>query len=866
MTISMVKYSVNLRNLVGKKKGNTFFRFCLDRRLVLLNTLAEDPAGSYTCHFDLRSLPKQIDYICSNLPAWARSTCGVFQSAATLSDHRALLTYLVPIELKPVHIAPVSKVRKPIRWTLTDESCNHQIGHVFGMPAVIKEVMPENAYHAYSDGSCIYKRRRPISASWGFAVFPHGCEPTMHDQPIQKAYGPVVDKQHPMFIGSERWTNNTAEMSAAVEFLLWLLSNTESPNPVIVPYTSTSLTATVILHTDSRYVMGIVLGKFRARENIHLATLLRHLWRRASRIFNLHIVWVKGHSGDVGNDLADECARFGGDAGKQAEWWDRPFVLSDWGSDIFNDSLRKQEQVDDDKQTFPETSISKFTETIVEVALRCGSASSNKELKLTSDDPDVQYLDLLTQGRRDEKIPLIRQIISLDICRTRRRIRRRLSALRCIKAVNDFGKGPIRRPKRKESVNYLKKIEADGSSTKVSSIDGMRNLVSSFYRCLFNDENEEAVPTWINKVWGPHLLESLPIIDADLVRCASLKFKKGRTCSSDLLVIEMLLELDDDLLDILAVALRQRLLNTHIGNDDLGWDHHMVSLIKKRSFKNSVGDLRPIAVLPVLYKVYSRVLLMLTEGKLEKLIAPQFAFRPGYQAHEVVFMLRNIIEKSVEWNIPISILDGDLYKAYDTTKHSRIIRALKQKGIPREIIVAWVREFHRTHSTFCIVDHIKSEAITRAQSLLQGDPSAPLIFNATLDVAACEFIKVAEEKQWGLRLEDTSLVSLLLFADNFWLIADSPKQLSEMTEAWLCILQQHGWSVPIGEATWCTTGSDDVTQWVVQLSEGEVRRSARAEGFKALGAWITFDNAFERELQNRFSKAWSAFFVANKEM
>ena len=78
-----------------------------------------------------------------------------------------------------------------------------------------------------------------------------------------------------------------------------------------------------------------------------------------------------------------------------------------------------------------------------------------------------------------------------------------------------------------------------------------------------------------------------------------------------------------------------------------------MNLVKKKGFRNRMKQVRPIAVIPVLYKVYSTVILMLTDGRLEKLVAPQYAFRKQYQAHEVIFILRMLVEKALEWNIPV---------------------------------------------------------------------------------------------------------------------------------------------------------------------------------------------------------------------
>ncbi len=71
-----------------------------------------------------------------------------------------------------------------------------------------------------------------------------------------------------------------------------------------------------------------------------------------------------------------------------------------------------------------------------------------------------------------------------------------------------------------------------------------------------------------------------------------------------------------------------------------------------------VKDFRPIAVLPVIYKLYSRVMYMLAENTCDRLYAPQFAFRKFHQAHEVVFIMRQLIEKAVEWKTPIPLHHG----------------------------------------------------------------------------------------------------------------------------------------------------------------------------------------------------------------
>ena len=388
----------------------------------------------------------------------------------------------------------------------------------------------------------------------------------------------------------------------------------------------------------------------------------------------------------------------------------------------------------------------------------------------------------------------------------------------------------------------------------------MSDFITRFFHGLFAAESDE-MPDWIYRTWNVTESNSLlQILDCHLLRNVVNDLVKGKTCAEDMVVAEMLQHLDDDILTVLADIFKERLLNRGKWAHDDTLDSHLVTLLRKKGFANRVKDFRPIATLPVLYKLYSKTMLEMTDGCLDNLEAPQFAFRKQYQAAEIVFILRNIVEKALEWNIPVFVLDGDLAKAYDYTLHSTVITGLTMKGVPQILISAWVREVRRFGSVFVLDDDVSSTRVTRTRSLLQGDPAAPSIFNAALDVPASEFCRLAEREKWGYRLDDGSYISLCLFADNFWIFASSPTELAKMTQTWLDILKRFGWSVPLDETTWCTTASDENYLWKVIVDGITLPRSNRRDGFKAVGAQIGFDNVFEAELNNRIARTWRAFY------
>ena len=106
-----------------------------------------------------------------------------------------------------------------------------------------------------------------------------------------------------------------------------------------------------------------------------------------------------------------------------------------------------------------------------------------------------------------------------------------------------------------------------------------------------------------------------------------------------------------------------------------------------------------------------------------------------------------------------------------------------------------------------------------------------MIFNIILDTIAEKFIITCRKKGWGLRLVDGSWVDLILFADNYWIIATSPQMLWQMTTEWLRLLGEVGWETPTSELTWCTTMDDEVMT-KIEINGEMAKRAGRKRASK----------------------------------
>ena len=132
-------------------------------------------------------------------------------------------------------------------------------------------------------------------------------------------YGPVVtDAAAPPFLGAERATNNTAELTALAEALHYLREE--------------GTTGPAVIRPDSEYAAHVALGLTRCKANVALAAAVRALWQSeyARRGGQLWILKVKGHSGHVWNDAADRAAArgaAGASRGGGARWSEWPPLM-----------------------------------------------------------------------------------------------------------------------------------------------------------------------------------------------------------------------------------------------------------------------------------------------------------------------------------------------------------------------------------------------------------------------------------------------------------------------------------------------------------------------------------------------------------
>jgi hypothetical protein len=140
----------------------------------------------------------------------------------------------------------------------------------------------------------------------------------------------------------------------------------------------------------------------------------------------------------------------------------------------------------------------------------------------------------------------------------------------------------------------------------------------------------------------------------------------------------MISEQTEEFYDLLAEMFLKLLFNPPSEDAEDAWGVHPVSLLMKVKGAKHIKHFRPIGVLPVLYTLYSRTLMLLASPHIDNIGPINLFFRKGHQAGEPLHIIRSLIEKANEWAQPIFAADADIHKAYDFVSHPKIVHALRR--------------------------------------------------------------------------------------------------------------------------------------------------------------------------------------------
>ena len=152
--------------------------------------------------------------------------------------------------------------------------------------------------------------------------------------------------------------------------------------------------------------------------------------------------------------------------------------------------------------------------------------------------------------------------------------------------------------------------------------------------------------------------------------------------------------------------------------------------IFKKGDKNNPGNYRPISILPIISKLFEKLINKSVVDFLEKyeiLYEHQYGFRHGYSTKlSLINLINQITDSTDEGRLTIGVFI-DFAKAFDTINHTILLKKLEHYGI-RGLALQWFRNYLKDRQQFvCYNDSISSNKFISC-GVPQGSVLGPTLF------------------------------------------------------------------------------------------------------------------------------------------
>ena len=162
------------------------------------------------------------------------------------------------------------------------------------------------------------------------------------------------------------------------------------------------------------------------------------------------------------------------------------------------------------------------------------------------------------------------------------------------------------------------------------------------------------------------------------------------------------------------------------------WRKTRLTVLFKKGEKEEPENCRPISILPILYKIFAKLLDQRIAQMLDQVQSvDQAGFRRGFGCEDHLSSIALLAEKMHEVQLPLWVAAIDFKKAFDCVEHECIWTALAEMGVP-EVYVRILASLYDGQTGEGTTDKA-SRSFVIQRGTKQGDPLSPKIFHAVLE-------------------------------------------------------------------------------------------------------------------------------------
>ncbi|CAG4942909.1 unnamed protein product [Parnassius apollo] len=344
-----------------------------------------------------------------------------------------------------------------------------------------------------------------------------------------------------------------------------------------------------------------------------------------------------------------------------------------------------------------------------------------------------------------------------------------------------------------------------------------------------------------------HYSDDIPDVSLSEIRMALHHLKNSKAPGEDGITAELLKAGEKPVLEVL-----RKLFNSvlHGGTTPEAWSRSAVILFFKKGDNALLKNYRPISLLSRVYMLFSRVITNRLARRLDDFQPPEQAgFRKGFSTIDHIHTLRQIVQKTEEYNLPLCLAYVDYEKAFDSVEIWAVLQSLQRCQVDCRYIEVLKCLYSR--ATMAIrVQNQSSKPIQLQRGVRQGDVISPKLFTAALE----DVFKLLDWKGYGINING-EYITHLRFADDIVIMAESLEDLSIMLNDLNSASQRIGLKMNMDKTKIMFNVHVTPMPVVVGSTMLEV-----VDEYVYLGQIVRLGKSnFDREVNRRIQLGWAAF-------
>lgn len=394
-------------------------------------------------------------------------------------------------------------------------------------------------------------------------------------------------------------------------------------------------------------------------------------------------------------------------------------------------------------------------------------------------------------------------------------------------------------------ISRIKKEDGTITTNREEIVDE----ATKFYENLYSNEEQNAhkkKEIKSSKIERTDFNENFRIMEAEVEKAIG-EMKKGKATGDDGIPNELIIYGKESIITKLTDIFNRILYECEVPKQ---WQLSKIILLFKKGSREEISNYRPLSLSSSIYKIFVKILQKRLRKRIDESQPPEQAgFRSSYSTIDNLQAINQLLEKSKEYEIKLSIAVVDYVKAFDSIFQASIWEALRKIQV-EEIYIQVLKELYKSKAYVALDKTGRQFEIKRGTK--QGCPLSAELFNTVLELI---FSNLNWEEK-GIRINGENLTNLR-FADDVILVAKDLEELKTMLSELKVESQKHGLHMNMSKTNILT--KEEIGS--LEINGEEIKKTDETI---YLGQIISCEKEMLKEVERRVKIGWNKYWAMKK--